>query len=315
MEYFDVLSLERGRIKMLKIFYPGALPLERFSRFVLMPTPESIIRLQRRFSKTQNHLLSQKFSRILHCFRIGGVWKRTNEKRFVQTSNAILEQIKGNELKEVSWLDIGASDGITTYELNQQLLNLHIKTKQTVIMDPFVKITRYGRGPIKEYRDRNGDVFLLRCLCFALSIPQSTHRINAVFHWLEKYYLSKKVFRASLKKEKDIELINPLVKEDQVIKFSEEDCRAYNSNYKEKFHFVRASNVLNKQYFSDIELSKALSSIQEYLKENGILLVSRSVDKRNTEYETGTLWIKKNGKLQHTLDIGGGSEVKNLVNS
>src|SRR5271169_1419846 len=59
---------------------------------------------------------SDRFSLILHDLRMGGAWKRTNRGRLQQTEEMLRTYIAPELRPGLIFLDIGASDGITTVE-------------------------------------------------------------------------------------------------------------------------------------------------------------------------------------------------------
>src|SRR3954468_4464914 len=80
---------------------------------------------------SQNEL-SKLFSQVLHDIRMGGAWKRTGSRRLAQTEQALQRHLSPARYSNVTLLDLGASDGVTTLEL------LHA-------------FRRAGRGGIRAY--------------------------------------------------------------------------------------------------------------------------------------------------------------------
>ena len=112
-----------------------------------------------------------------------------------------------------------------------------------------------------------------------------------------------------MKHEKSNVLIPNLDKIDK-FKFFEQDIFDIEKKYFNLFDVVRVSNLLNYNYFSKSKLNKAIMNINKISKENCILLVNRTTEKKKN---IASFFIKKQGKFRLLEDINGGSEIKNLI--
>jgi len=80
-----------------------------------------------------------------------------------------------------------------------------------------------------------------------------------------------------------------------------------------RFHAVRASNVLNRSYFSGEQIEHALSHLHGYLRDGGWLLVSRSHASGSGEVDHGSIWRKQDGRFVPEHSFGAGAEIAALV--
>jgi len=77
----------------------------------------------------------------------------------------------------------------------------------------------------------------------------------------------------------------------------------------DKFTYVRAMNILNRQYFDDASLATAIRNIVKSMKEDAILQVGRTHDGVND-----VSFFRKQDQMLHWIeDINAGSEIKQLI--
>ena len=134
------------------------------------------------------------------------------------------------------------------------------------------------------------------------------YRYYFIFKKIEKllaYFLDS----MNIKYEKSKVLTPNLDKIDKC-KFYEQDIFQIKKKYFNSFDVVRVTNLLNYSYFSENKLKKAIKSINKISKNNCIILVNRTTDKKKN---TASFFRKKNGKFELLEDINGGSEIKSLM--
>jgi hypothetical protein len=88
---------------------------------------------------------------------------------------------------------------------------------------------------------------------------------------------------------------------------------APNEEFLGRMDVVRVSNLLHFDYFSEGELRAALSNVVRYIREGGLLLVSRNHQIGSGEVERGTLWRLIASRLVPVAEFGGGSDIKGIV--
>ncbi len=295
----------------MKIISKGAIPDQRIWRYVFHADFECLRKYQ---SGDWTPELTKKFSKILDDVRIENTWKRTNSGRLVGVSKLLLRNLKKHNYDSITILDLGASDGITTLELQEFLQTEFMEKKISVtIMDKFLELKVYKKYFLKEYRATTGGPVLLRVWRLGLRLPDSEHKWCIFSNFFSSIYLKLSKFRSSFVESHTISLLNPLVCNNKSISLIEQDCFKYNVKLHHKFDVIRVSNLLNKQYFSDDQIRLGIENIRMYLKEGGVVAISRNVLSKGIEVEQGSLWKKENEKLILQEEIGEGSEVKYLV--
>jgi chemotaxis methyl-accepting protein methylase len=295
----------------MKIISKAAIPDKRIWRYIFHADFECLRKYQ---SEEWTPELTKKFSRILDDVRIENTWKRTNSGRLTGVSKLLLRNLKKYNYDSITILDLGASDGITTIELQYFLQKEFMDKKvSATIMDKFLGLKVYKKYFLKEYRATTGSPVFLRIWRLGLRLPDSEHKWCIFTNLFSSTYLKFSKFRNSFVESHTISLLNPLVCNNKSVSLVEQDCLKYDAKFHHKFDVIRVSNLLNKQYFSDDQIRLAIENIRKYLKEGGMVAISRNVLSKGIEVEQGSLWKKENEKLILQEEIGEGSEVKYLV--
>ena len=82
--------------------------------------------------------------------------------------------------------------------------------------------------------------------------------------------------------------------------------------FQRTFHLIRAANVLNRVYFTDVQLASILAQLRGRLDTNGYLVVVRTREGERTN--DGTVFVKTAaGELSVAERFGEGSEVEPIV--
>lgn len=283
---------------------------------MLRPTlgdPDQLAVISEQFARdpARDAALGDKFSGVLHDLCMGGVWKTTRRGRLPTTERTICAHIAADSHDEVSVLDLGASDGTTSLDLANALRAAFGDRIRVVMADLNLCLHRYRKGPLVEYRTANGEPVMARIGRIGLPLAATGRRTTA--KPLAACYQKCRALRNSMRPDLPISLIHPLVRAEPAIQTMELDCLVHQSTLTDRFLCVRASNLLNRDYFSDDDIRMAVANIHDYLRDGGCLLVSRNVRQSAVESEQGTIWRKNGPRFVHLEDFGAGSEIKALV--
>ncbi len=258
---------------------------------------------------------SQEFSCLMKHILIKGTWKRTGVGRLVDLDKWVIS-LNLFETKNINMLEIGGSDGITTYDtLRYFNKNYGIEIKAS-IMEMNLTLHCYRKGLLKYYLTNDYNPLLLQIWTIGILLEETNNKEGVIFNPLIKYiknYLRGVNVSKNFKKYDDIILKNPVVKNSTNIKWLEQSVFEYNQSIENSFDFIRCSNVLNNGYFEPSKITQAFDLLKKYLRPNGLLLISRTVDIPSRVIHTASLWRKSGGKMVHVSDLNGGSEVKNNV--
>jgi hypothetical protein len=257
--------------------------------------------------------LSDRFSLVLHDLRMGGAWKRTNRARLKRTEQLLCAHIPPELRTGLIFLDIGASDGVTTVEAVRALRRAFGAEVRAYLADRDVWLYRYRRGPIIEYRAADGEPIMVRLGRLGVRLARQRREAHRQPNALARFYLKLERLRASMQLETRISLVNPLSRSEPGITILELDCLVCNEGLRGCVSAIRASNILNLGYFDPRQIRHAVGHLHSYLREGVCFVVSRNDDQPGGEAENGSVWQKQGRRFQWLEDFGSGSEIKSVV--
>jgi hypothetical protein len=256
---------------------------------------------------------ADEFGLVLGDLRMGGTWKLTGQGRLTRALEAICSCLTPRAGGEISVLDLGASEGLTTLELARALRARFHGQIHVGLADLNLWLLRYRRGPVREYRASSGEPIMVKIGRFGLRLARKRHDQQQASDPLVALYLGCGALRREMQLDTRISLVHPLVQSDPSITVMELDCLVRDKGLKQKYDGIRASNVLNTGYFTRSQIDAALGNIHAYLVEGGCLVVSRNREETGTEAEDGSAWRKNGARFLHIADFGGGSEIRLYV--
>jgi len=300
---------------VIQIIVSGALPSYPSLRSRCLANPDDLMVLAQGLSRPDPAAgdLSDRFSLLLHDLRMGGAWKRTNRGRLKQTEELLCAHIPPELRTGLIFLDIGASDGVTTVEAVRALRSAFGGEVRAYLADRDVWLFRYRRGPIIEYRAADGEAIMVRLGRFGLRLARHRREAHHEPGALTRRYLQLERFRNSMQLDARISLVNPLARSEPGITILQLDCLVCNECLRGRVSAIRASNILNLGYFDPPQIRTAVGHLYSYLRAGGCLVVSRNDDQTGGEAENGSVWQKEGRRLRWLEDFGSGSEIKSVV--
>lgn len=280
-----------------------------------MTDPDALLEIVHRLERSDSTGQPQPddFSFILHDLRMGGAWKRTNPGRLRRTEEMLCEYIPPALRAGLTFLDLGASDGITTVEAVRALRRACGEDVRALLADVNLSLLRYRRGPIVEYRAVDGEPIMVRAGPLGVRLAKARRGMRSDDNPLARLYLRMTRFRGSMRLDVPISLVHPLAEREPGITVTELDCLVFKKCLKDRVAAIRASNVLNLGYFARPQLHRAIGHLHGYMREGGCLVVSRNHDQPNGEPEDGSVWLKDGRRFRWVRDFGAGSEIKSMV--
>jgi hypothetical protein len=249
---------------------------------------------------TDKKLAEKAFSSIIMPNKTS---KQTGFNRFKELDNIILESLKHFDKYKI--LDVGISNGITTCELRDMLIS-NKKKFSLYATDKYPNIFYVKNHFFTAFLDNQYNV---------KSIYSGFFYLSDYLSW--KYFISKilfKLLRHSIRVEKNKTLkINLFYSEfEQLI--NSNDIKFFEHDIIEpfpqtSFEFVRIMNLLNLNYFSKEFIKIALNNIKLAMKDNGILLIGRTINGSNH----ASLYKFKESKFVLLHKVNSGSEIHNLI--
>lgn len=304
---------------MVVFVYPDLVPSNKLLKWLCHADIDILEDIEKRYSEVKENSvrvnMRNKFSLVLDDLFINGSWKRTMQGRLHKSELLLCEHIKKhNNSYEISFLDIGCSDGITTLDMINKMNDYGLYPKYILLMDLNIKLIKYKSGPIMEYRTSRGEPVFLKMGLLGLRLPCSPRRFDIISTLLARNYIRMTWLRKRLKYYGEISLINPAVKALAGINIYEDNIIQENYDLYNSFDAIRCCNVMNVGAFNEKDIIKCISIINNYLKEGGFLVLSRNDIHGNNEIENGSAWRKKGHYFEHLSDIGTGFEYNNLIN-
>ena len=235
------------------------------------------------------------FTRAVSALKFGNTFKTTEHSRYPLTTKA-LQNI--DLLSDGIILDVGASDGIGSLDAIKSLPH-----SQYFVTDLNTSIKHIEDGGKHYFFDSSGKCILISSQRFVWY--KDLH--NAI--WPYKQLACEAFSSAPTVNQvpyKTINLFNSEI-------IHRPDVTVQNHNLFEpwpgpKPNLIIAANILNRSYFTDKELTQAISRLIKNLKGDGYLAI---VDSRKRE--RASLFCVSAGKLELLDSINGGAETQALT--
>lgn len=300
---------------MIQFIVPGELPTLSVLRSRCLANPDALLKIAQEIGQPccSTGELSDRFSLILHDLRMGGVWKRTNRGRLKRTEEMLCAHLPSELHRGLTFLDVGASDGITTVEAVRVLRRAFGEDVQAYLTDLNLWLLRYHRGPVVEYRATNGEPIMVRLGPLGVRLSKQRDETGLRGNPLVRLYLRLDEFRRSMHLDARISLVHPVARAEPGITIMELDCLVWNEQLRDRIDAVRASNVLNLGYFSVPQICDALGCLHGYLRKGGCLVVSKANGPQTGEEESGSVWRKEDCRFRWLQDFGSGSEIRSVI--
>jgi SAM-dependent methyltransferase len=284
-------------------------------RWLLHPDPEQLADLERSLSQPSREAEERiaQFSSVVSSIRVGAIHKLTRPGRLRECDRVLAEAVETRGLDELRFLDIGASDGTTTLDTVRTLAEQLARPVRATLIDRYLRLLRYGNGPLREYRSPDGSPVMLRLGRVGLQLSSIESTRDPVSRWLGRCYLRRTQLRERLPLTATLDLVSPAVRQ-AGIGLLEANILERQAALAGAFDAIRASNVLNLDYFSTSELEQALRHIHAYLSPDGILVLSRN-HLEEGGIERGSAWRRTAAGFARLCDFRGGSYLASVVDA
>ena len=286
-----------------KVFFPSLDRLVDLSNEASIYTPKAV-------SPTV------EFSRIMQNLKIHGVWKWTGHHRLKDMDRLLSIYVAEQKWEKLHMLDVGASDGTTTFDTLAYLSRENKIPVAITIAEKDIRLLCVKKNRATIYFNSSRQPILIRFGRMALCLEQMEGIEGIVFNRLAS--LLKRRYIRMLQYEdfsasRTISLINPSVSRCPAIEVCEKDLFNPEMTWFCRYDVVRASNVFNLSYYSEQKIRIAIGILYQYLKEGGVLLVSRNLIGRGDEKEIGGLWTKKGTGFARISCLDGLPEIAGMI--
>lgn len=293
------------------------IPAFRVSLWSMTSLPEAMsIPASRFFSLPPEQVTPAMEAAFFSSLKTGNsTFKKTAVQRFGEIDGIVSAELaKVYPATTIDVLDIGVSSGTTTLELEEALRQAGMQFRITATDRSFA--ARIVDGPLGSRALIEPGGHILQFEVFGLPVRAWDRRLDRFTGRAVINAAMRKLIRQSDRNRgghRDVELVSPRLKGKPDISLTEDDVLARNDAFVDKFHFVRAANILNRDYFREDQLRAALGHLRTYLNGAGSLLLVLRTDKV-TEKNHGTLFRMDEARnLEIVCRFGEGSEVESLV--
>jgi hypothetical protein len=244
------------------------------------------------------------FEFSISAIKIGETWKSTQKKRHILSDRLIVGA--ASSLSMPSVLEIGASSGSTSMELLDSLGNNYGHYYVTDLYFELRCVTRDGVTYL--YHPNTGECIMRVTDRFLIYNEVG----NALFP--QGMIANRLIKRAPQISAIDTSTVNFLHPELRRRIASDTRIIATTHNVLEPWphellDIVKVANVLNRLYFSDEQIMKALMSLKVSMKPEGKLVITD-----NREVEMASMFCRnRDGKFALETEINGGTEIADLV--
>jgi hypothetical protein len=285
-------------------------------RWVFHPDPDLLaVGIPDQSRKPSRASEFEAFTRAVSSIRVGHIHKLTASERLAETARSLARHLKGRGRVEIQLLDVGGSDGTTTLDAVEDLSRALRLPVFATLIDRYVRLERRRDGWLREYCMSDGSPVMLRIGPLGLQLSSIESTRNPVSRWLGRAYLRHRERCGLPELDATFPLIHPAVSGNERIRLIEWNVLDANPELRARFDAVRASNILNEDYFSHKEIECVLTHIHGYLVEDGLLLVSRNHLEEGVEIERGSVWRKTHDGFLRVDDFGSGSYVACIVDA
>ena len=254
-----------------------------------------------------------------------GAFKRTYAHRFeaFDQTAADLAQKHLQGVQPLAVHDLGVSDGRTSVDFYRVLKATAFKNPRYLATDttPYVDvISRPGRRT-RMALDPEGRVVQIIRAPFVLNFPKQEHPLLFPVNWLVRKWLLAYSVPRMLKSYQtrpgdfQVERIYLVAKECKSLMGSATGFQVEPYNVLQpmgqRFHLIRAMNVLNPSYFPPIRMAQALQNILNGLEEGG-LFVTGSNQGAGSPVD-GAIYKKTEGRFHKLFQSGQSSPVESVL--
>jgi hypothetical protein len=245
--------------------------------------------------------------------------KQTAFGRLAGLNEALHGILKNSDRPLRQILDVGVSSGVTTVELYESLAGAGIEP-QIVATDLSLNAAIVSISPgCRALVDASGDV--LQYDVMGRAIRPWRRRLDYVSGMLFVRGLLNRSLAPAARRalEKDgagvqkVKLVRAQLLSLPNITVLEDDVLKENASFLRRFDFIRAANVLNKEYFAPAILKSALAHLVSYLSGPGAILAIARTVRRTGQHATFFELDKAGARLSVIERVGDGSEIEELA--
>ena len=273
--------------------------------------------------------LEEREDLFFHSIELRNGTRKTTRHRRLDDLNALVHELLP-EPRPLEIMDVAVSSGVSTAEWLVELERAGIECNM-LAGDAVVEAFLISLGPrLRALVDRTGHLMQLDVGGEAIRMPPPRRR-DRIRYIPCTLLMKAATFLFDLGGQagaqtgpqpgdptlhrlgvtcRPLTLMSPSLRQLPQLKAVEDDI-LLNTSYTQRFHALRAANILNLAYFDTATLERMVCNLRSRLLPGGLLIVCRTNEKGVNNATVFTL--EKDGRLTATARLNEGSEITDLV--
>jgi hypothetical protein len=260
---------------------------------------------------------------VLNLFPItNGAYKRTSRERFGTFDREVLSILARlfSSNAQLSVHDVAVSDGRTACDF-YRVLSAHFRALEFLASDLCLRVTRlsFPEARLSVVIDENDVPLQLVRPPFVLNLTRTESWLYPVNHLLRMFWRPRAmaVLDAARAGDEPVIRAHILLLCSEARKYLDSCANFHIKNYDiftppaDRYHVVRAMNVLNPSYFSPAQLTHAIANLREALHEGGVLVLGSNGEAGSTVH--GGAYQRRDNQLVEIWSCGGGPSISSML--
>jgi hypothetical protein len=266
--------------------------------------------------------LEEREDLFFHSIELRNGTRKTTRHRRLDDLNALVQKLLPMQ-RPLEIMDVAVSSGVSTAEWLIELERAGVECNM-LAGDAVVDAFLISVGPrLRALVDRTGHLMQLDVGGEAIRMPPPRRRDRMrylPYRLLMKaaaglFDLSRGAKGGPTQHRLGIAclpltLMSPSLSQLPQLRAVEDDI-LLNTSYTQRFHVLRAANILNLAYFDTATLERMVRNLRSRLLPGGLLIVCRTNEQSVNNATVFTL--EKDGRLTATAHLNEGSEITDLV--
>jgi hypothetical protein len=265
--------------------------------------------------------LEEREDLFFHSIELRNGTRKTTRHRRLDDLNALVRELLPPQ-RPLEIMDVAVSSGVSTAEWLIELERAGIECRM-LAGDAVVDAFLISLGPrLRALVDRTGHLMQLDLGGAAVRMPppRRRDRIRYFPHTL-LMKAATRMFDLGVRGRtqtqhrllatcRPLTLMSPSLSQLPQLRAVEDDI-LLNTTYTQRFHVLRAANILNLAYFDTATLERMLCNLRSRLLPGGLLIVCRTNEAGVNNATVFTL--ERDGRFTATARLNEGSEITDLV--
>jgi hypothetical protein len=231
-----------------------------------------------------------------------GVYKTTAAHRLDDLNRLVADLLP--EDRPLYLMDVAVSSGITTLDWSKQLTAagvMHTMLAGDRDIEGFWLSFGWANVVLDRHRKQ-----LLYAELFGRGVGTDSRRSKPIVHALSAL-ARYPVLRPRVTQ---LPLVSPRLNDYSAVTVVQDDVFARRPEFVGRFHALRAANILNRGYFDDVRIKRAIATLRKRLRPHGLLIICRTHENGTNH---GTVFRLAGGGCDVVARIGDGSEIEDLA--